>query len=321
MNKITKENPLVVLSIGTKILLKDVMDTYLRSLGEVKTFYAKKLSTAIETYNDKRPKVIFCEQNFGEGGAVEFVKAIGGLPVSGSQYFVLAVESHSDAVVSLALEGGMDEVLVKPFSTDSVQKIVERCFEKEASLKDPWVKEVADALQAFREKRFQESEVLMDAALRKNSGNLNVAIDAAEFFFQRNHITKTITLLEAILAVSPENVRALSLMGSACKRAGQLQRAMQFFLKSNHLSPLNSQRNVEAAEAYILLAEDQIQQALRNDNEHSGLILARAQFFLLRKEYGPMVTYLDAKRAFLSDPAKKEADGLVIAAKKIGGIR
>lgn len=321
MHKITKENPLVVLSIGTKILLKDVMDTYLRSLGEVKTFYAKKLSTAIETYNDKRPNVIFCEQNFGEGGAVEFVKAIGGLPVSGPQYFVLAVESHSDAVVSLALEGGMDEVLVKPFSTDNVQKIVERYFEKLGGLKDPWVKDVSDALLAFREKRFQESEVLMDMALKKHAGNLSVAIDAAEFFFQRNHLTKTITLLEAVLASSPDNVRALSLMGSACKKAGQLQRAIDYFLKSSYFSPLNSQRNAEAAETYILLAEDQIQQALRNDNEHSGLILAKAQFFLLRKEYGPMVTYLDAKRAFLSEAAKKEADGLVLAAKKLGGIR
>jgi CheY-like chemotaxis protein len=321
MNKISKDDPLHVLSVGTRILLKDVMDTYLRSLGEVKTFYAKKLSTAAETYQEKRPKVIFCEQSFAEGGALDMVRAIGGLPCSGEQYFVLAVESLSDDVVSLAMESGMDEVLVKPFSTESIRAIVERYFEKRAGLNQDWAKELGVARQTLREKRFLEAEVLMDAAAKKFAGNASVAIEAAEFFLERNQAAKAAALLEGVLAVSPENVRALNLLGLSSKKQGHHKRALDFFLKASALSPLNSQRNADTAETYLLLAEDQIQQALRNDNEHSSLILARAQFLLVRKDYAALVTYLDNKRSFLSEAAKKEADNLIAAAKKLGGIR
>lgn len=321
MNKISKDQSINVLNVGTRILLKDVMDTYLRSLGEVKTFYAHKLSTAIETYKEKTPNIIFCEQIFTEGGAVEMIQAMGGLPLSGAQYFVLAVESSSDEVVSLAMEFGMDEVLVKPFSTDSIKYIVERFFEKKASLEQDWAKDLAVARQSLREKRFQEAEALMEEATKKHFGNLNVAMEAAEFFLQRSQPQKSISLLEKVLELSPQHIRALHFMGIAQKKMGHYGKAITNFLRALVLSPLNTQRNVEIAETYLFLAEEQVQAALKNDSENSALILAKAQFQLVRKDYVAMVTYLDAKRAFLSEGARKEADILVQLAKKLGGIR
>ena len=52
-----------------------------------------------------------------------------------------------------------------------------------------------------------------------------------------------------------------------------------------------------------------------------ALILRKAQLQLLRRDYGSLVTYLDSKRAYLSDAGKKEAEALSALAKKMAGLR
>jgi len=321
MIKIPKDKSIQVLSIGTKILMKDVMDTYLRSLGEVKTFYAHKHSTALETYKEKRPQIIFCEQSFPEGSALEFIRAIGGLQISGDQYFVLATEGASDDLVALAVEKGIDEVLVKPFATDNIHQIVERYLEKSAMGALEWVKDMREARISYRENRFQEAEDLFATAARKYPRNSNIQLECAEFFIERKQLKHAHSLLEPVLKDSPENARALHLMGSTLRQMGHFNEAALRFLRASALSPLNSLRNIELAETYLHMAEEQILAALKSENEHPGLILARAKYQLIRKDYAALVTYLDAKRSFLTEAAKKESDTIVAIAKKLGGIK
>lgn len=321
MIKIPKDKPVQVLSIGTKILLKDVMDQFLRSLGEVKTFYASKMSMAVESYNEKRPNIIFCEHGFPEGSALEFIQHIGGLEPSGDQYFVLAVEEPNDHLMALAIEKGIDEILVKPFSIDMINGIVERYFEKRALSNESWVADMRTAKKSYAEKRFQESEELHAAAVKKYPTNTSVLLECADFFLRRNYPQQCFPLVEAVLKGSPDNVRALHLIGSCFKRMGRYPEAVKCFTRANEASPLNSIRLTELAETYVLMAEEQIQNALKVETENSNLILTKAKYQLLRRDYANLVVYLDAKRSFLNENAKKEADNLTLLAKKVGGIR
>ena len=321
MIKIPKDKPVQVLSIGTKILLKDVMDQFLRSLGEVKTYYASKMTMAVESYNEKRPNIIFCEHGFPEGSALEFIQYIGGLDPSGDQYFVLAVEEQKDELMALAIEKGIDEILVKPFSIDTIQQIVERYFEKRNLEQEDWVRDLRVAKRSLYEKRFQESEELHAAAARKYPNNSSVLLECGEFFLRRNNPQMAYPLLETVVKESPENVRGLHLIGSTMKKLGRFREAVAAFNKANDLSPLNSLRMVELAETYVFMAEDQITSALKAETENSNLILTKAKYQLLRRDYVNLVVYLDAKRAFLNEAAKKEADNISLLAKKIGGIR
>jgi tetratricopeptide (TPR) repeat protein len=297
------------------------MDTYLRSLGDVKTFYAQKLGTALETFREKRPHIIFCEQSFPEGGALDFIQAIGGLHYSSEQYFVLAVESTSDELLSLAMEKGMDEILVKPFATENIQQIVERYIEKDAIAGLDWVKDLRAARTSWLEKRFQEADELFVAAARKYPDNPSVQLECAENALGQGHLQLAQGLLAQAVKNAPENARALQLLGSTYKKAGRYREAVDCFLKASALSPMNSQRNMELAETYVLLAEEQVQLALKGENESSLLVMAKARYLFLRKDYLALVTYLDAKRAFIGEGSRKEADVLVAAAKKLGGIK
>lgn len=321
MFKSNKAEALHVLNIGTKILIKDVMDTYLRSLGETKTFYASKMSTAVETYRDKKPQIIFCEQSFAEGSALEFIQAIGGLPASGDQYFVLAAEEHSDYLVALASEKGMDEILVKPFSTENIHQIVERFKEKKEGLQQDWAIDLRNAKKSFDEKRFQEAEELYSAASKKYEKNARVQLEVAEFFVSRGLLNLAKPILDWLLTESPENVTAIQLLGTVYKKASKLKEASDHLHKAAALSPLNSLRQAELAEIFVLMAEEQIVQALKQENENTTLILTRARFQMLRKDYLAAVTYLDAKRPYLSEAGKKEAEILSAICKKLGGLK
>jgi len=319
--KIPKDQPVNVLSIGTRILVKDVMDQYLRTLGEVKTYYASKLSQAVQSFHEKQPSVIFCEQSFSEGGVLEFIEAIGGLDTASDRYFVLATETASDPLMALAMEKGVDEILVKPFSTDSVMQIMERFLDKRAASTQDWVLDLRAAKKSFREKRFQEAEELYANTARKHWQNNNVLLDCADFFIIRQQPQKAMPILEKVLQDSPENVRALHLHGCALRRLGRLQESVNQLNRANTFSSLNTVRNVELAETYMAMAEEQIQNALKSDAESSALIIRRATYQLLRKDYAAMVTYLDSKKAYLSEAAKKDAEQFVTLGKKLGGFR
>lgn len=321
MNKIPKGQPLVVLSVGTKILMKDVMDQYLRSLGEVKTYYGSKMSMAIESFQNHRPNIIFCEQIFAEGGALELIRYIGGLPHSGDQYFVLATEQASDELLSLAAEEGIDEILVKPFSTETIHQVVERYFDKREASDVDWIKDLRIAKQSLLEKRFQEADELHATAAKKYAQNLSVQLDCAAYFLERKQAEKAEKLLGWVIETAPESPRALQLAALAMKRLGRYQDAVDLFRRAEKFSPVNSIRQTELADTYSLMAEELVQEALKHENESSSLILKKAKYLLLRNDYAALVTYLDVKRAFLTEAGRKEADVYVAVAKKLGGIK
>jgi predicted Zn-dependent protease len=186
---------------------------------------------------------------------------------------------------------------------------------------EEWVKDLRAAKQSFVEKRFQEAEELYTAAAKKHAGNANVQLECAEFLLRRGHAQMAYTIVESVVKSSPESAYGLDLMGRALKKGGKLKEAADRLLRANALSPLNTTRNTELAETYVLLAEDQIQIALKNENENSNLMLAKARYQMLRRDYAALVTYLDAKRSYLSEAGRKEADVLVAIAKKLGGIK
>lgn len=321
MDKIPKGQPLVVLNIGTRILLKDVMDTYLRRLGEVKTYYASKMSTALESYQSHRPQIIFCEQSFPEGSALEFIRQVGGMPYSGDQYFVLATEESSPELLVLAAEVGIDELLVKPFSTDTIHQIVERYFDKKNVSETEWIKELRVARHAYVEKRFQEADLLFTGISRKHAQNVNVQLECANYFLERGEAAKAEKILEWVHERIGDQPRVLQLSGMALKKLGRYREAMEKFRAANVLSPLNTIRHLDLAETYIYLADETLLAALKCESENSVLILRKARYQLLRSDFVGTVTYLDAKRSFLTDAAKKEADGISALAKKFAGLK
>lgn len=321
MIKFTKKNPVTVLNVGTRILLKDVMDQYLRTFGEVKTFYASKLSSAVESFRQHNPQIVFCEHLFPEGSAIELVEAIGGLSPCQDRYFVLATEQPSDELISLAMEENIDEILAKPFSTDDVAKIVERYAEKRELLRREWCQDLLKARTAEEQKRFQEALALYSAAIGKYPAEVPVLLDAGAFFLSQGKKEEAARCFEKVLSLNPQNPRALFLEGQLLKRSGKFKDAMDRFHSANQVSPLNTRRYKEMVDGLLMMADERAAFALKTDSENSWLILSRLKIMTIRRDYKAAVQYMETRRALLGELDRKEADVYLSLAKKMAGIR
>ena len=321
MFNFSKKEPINILNIGTRILLKDVMDQYLRSLGEIKTYYASKLSVAVESFNQHQIHIIFCEEYFPEGSALDFIQAIGGLNVSADRYFVLATEEQSDSLVSLAMEKSIDEILVKPFATEDIAKIIERYIEKKENLKQEWCVDLNKAIVANEQKRFQEAAALFSGLLNSYPDNMPLLLEAAAFFYSQNRIEEASKILDRVLGVNPSNAKGLHLQGLCYKRAGKYKEALDSFYQSNLVSPMNSHRYADIVDTLLQMADERSAYALKADSENSALILARLKIMVIRREYKQAVQYMETRRNSLPGGERKEADIFLAVAKKMAGIK
>ncbi len=321
MIKITKENPLQILSIGTQILVKDVMDQFLRSLGEVKTFYASKLPVALKTFRENRPQIIFCEQFFTEGGAIDFIQSIGGLSLDTDLYFVVAAETNSEALMAMAVEQGIDELLIKPFSIENIEQIVGRYLAKQEGQRSAWCKDLRAARNAEASKRFQESERLCSELLVKYKNDLNMVLACGELSLLRGKNELALDCAERGMKANANNARAMVLAARASKNLGKFREALVLLNRAANISPLNYQWMAEIADLYILMADEQVNAASRMATENGRLILRKARILFIRKEHASVVQLLENKRAYLSDEQRREADNLTAASKKIVGLK
>ncbi len=321
MFNFTKKNPINILNIGTRILLKDVMDQYLRSLGEIRTYYASKLSTAVESYRQHEVQIVFCEEFFPEGSALDFIEAIGGLNVCADRYFVLATENQSDELVSLAMEKSIDEILVKPFATEDITKIIERYVEKKENLKQDWCVDLGKAISANEQKRFQEAAALFTGLLSKYPDNMPLLVEAAQFFYNQNRTEEAFRILDKILSVNPSNARALHLHGLCLKRTARFKEALEAFYQSNQVSPMNSHRYMDIVDTLLQMADERSAYALKADAENSALILSRLKIMVIRREYRQALQYMETRRVILTENDRKEGDIYLAVARKMAGIK
>jgi response regulator of citrate/malate metabolism len=321
MFSFTKKNPINILNIGTRILLKDVMDQYLRSLGEIRTYYASKLNVAVESYRQHEMQIVFCEEYFSEGSALDFIEEIGGLNVCADRYFVLATESQSDELVSLAMEKNIDEILVKPFATEDVTKIIERYLEKKENLKKDWCADLSKAIQTNEQKRFQEATVLFRGLISKYPDNMPLLLEAAYFFYGQNKTEESFRILEKILSVNPSSARGLHLQGLCLKRTARFKEALDAFYQSNQVSPMNSHRYMDIVDTLLQMADERSAHALKADAENSALILARLKIMVIRREYGPAMQYMETRKNLLSESDRKEADVYLAVSRKMSGVK
>jgi tetratricopeptide (TPR) repeat protein len=310
-----------ILNVGTKILLKDVMDQYLRSDGDVRTYYGQRLSSALKALDEREYQLIFSEWKFPGGSVLDLVAALGGLVPSSNTYFVLAMEEVDQGLVALAGELGIDELLIRPFSTEHLSALKARAMAKAERRRGGQWEKMELARRAYRGKRTQESDNQYLEVLKEFRADPAVLLETGEYFLARGVPERALTIFEELDRVEPSKARVLHGLGRAQKQLGRFREAVQSLEKANSLSPDHSLRRSELASTYLSMAAEELVLALRRDGENGALILERAYLFLGRKDYAAAVSYLESKSSYFEEKERKEAESLLAAAKKLGGLR
>lgn len=315
------EKELSVLTVGTEILAKDLMDQYLRSLGPVSTYYASRLELALETFQKQKIDIIFCELNFSNGSINQFLQKIGGLHYGSDIFCVVAARDNSPELESLRFELSIDEILVKPFNAETIRATVERALKKLHGPKAVWAVELKVALEAERSKRFVEAESFFQRALQRHPEVLEVSLEVARYWLDRGRYGECETLLEKISVKHPNDVRVLDFFGRLLKRQDKHRRAMELLEKAQGLSPLNSIRAMELADNYMLQAVDLARTALRLDEHDSSAHMLIMRVLAARHQYAAALTVAELKQGYVASEHAKEFSAYVQLVKNLGKLK
>ncbi len=318
--QIPSDMSLALLNVGTAVLVKDVMDQHLRTIGDIKTYYASNLRFALEAYSDKHLDLIFCELSFEGGTAEELIRQIGGLDITDRVYVVLATEEDIEQSRALQEELCIDAILQEPFSTHDVEGQIARAVEKKTKKMDPWVDDLLEAKLAHKNKRMQEAQSLFLDILKSQKENIDVLLPATKFYLEVQKLEHAERLLDVVLEKNPFSLRALSLKSELLLKQGKYGEAIDILQGLTEQSPLNTNRANSIVSAYMQHGLDAIGRSQRVAGMNSLTNLNCLRLLVCLGKYKETVSTYERFRTSFLGTEKKEAEYFVAIAKKLGGL-
>ncbi len=308
------------MNVGTRILLKDIMDQYLRTLGDYKTHYAPTMTSALRLFQESQIHIVISEVDLTDGSVYRLFKELGGTGTEDETYFILALEEKNQEMMALAEEIEADAVLVKPFSAADLKIQIERYDAWKSMPKDPWRLLVNEARFAVREKRFREAEENFREAVTSAPGNPAPLVKAAQYFISKPDFVTAEAMLKKALELRPKYVQALTTLGSLYLAQHNLEGADECFQRAQEISPLNPDRVVDMVKLYLERCVNACKNALRVDSGSAAARLLLGKLLTLNKDYVGSLRELDRVLPVLKDNAKLEAQTYAALSRKLGGL-
>lgn len=315
------EGRISILNVGTKILLKDVMDQYIRTLGDFKTHYASNMASALRAFSENTIHIVITEVSLDDGSAFRLLSQLGGVASElDDLYVIIAVEERSDALMALAAELEAHAVLVKPFAATDLKAQIDRYKGMMAMPKEPWQLLVHEARMSMRDKKFREAESHYMEALKAAPTHPGPYYRAGVHFLQKPDYGIAEGLLKKALTFKPDYTQAMSALGTLYIAKGELDKAEEFLKRAQSISPLNPDRMVEMVKLYVDRCVSICQSTLRMD---PGANLSRyhlGKLMAVQKDYIGAVRELEKVLPTLKDSQKAEAQTFIALARKLGGL-
>jgi len=309
-----------ILNVGTKILVKDTMDQYIRTLGDFKTFYAPSMQSALRTFQANTIHILITEVELTDGSAHRLVQTLGGATENDDLYIVLALEENSRAMQAIAEELEVHSVVVKPFTAANIKAEIERYNAWREMPKDPWKLLIFEAELARRDKRFVEAEDLYRQAVEAAPENPMPAYKAGLYFLNKPEPGMAEKFFHKALEMRPDHVQSLSALGQLYLNQRRLDQAEAMLKKAQDLAPLNPDRALDVARLHFERAIEATRKSMRYDPQNTAARAMLGKFLAVQREYVAAVQELELAMPALKDTRKTEAQTFVALARKLGGI-
>ena len=309
-----------ILNIGTRILLRDTMDQYVRTLGDYKTHYASSMQNALKSLSSSPTQIIISEVEYTDGSAFRLLREMNWSPETSDVYVILAIEESKKEIIALAEEMEVHSVLAKPFAAADLKLQIERFQAWKELPKQPWQLLIREAMLAYKEKRFRDAEQNLFEAVKSAPDNPVPAFKTAIFYLQKNDYPIAEKLLKKALELKPSFIQAISAMGSLYMKKKEYEKAEECFRKAQSVSPMNPDRLLEMVNLQMDWSMELCKSALRLD---PGAIAARytlGKLYAVEKDYIGTVREVEAVLPFLKPEQKTEAQTFVALARKLGSL-
>lgn len=321
LDPIAVEGRITILNVGTRILLKDIMDAYLRSLGDYKTLYARDMASALRIFKESQVHIVISEVELPDGSAYRLLRELGGPTENDDLYFIVALEEKSDALLALVEETEADATLVKPFSASDLRVVMERYTTWKVMPKEPWRLFLSEAHHAYRDKRYSDVDAHYRDAIGAAPSNPVPLFKAAAYYLVKPDYALAEKLLKKALELRPGYVQAISMLGSLYFMQHDLDRADECFKRAQVLSPLNPDRGVEIVRLCLERCIEASRGSIRVDPNGTAAKLLLAKLMTIQKDYTGAVRELDKLTPLLrGEVPRLEAQTFAALARKLGNI-
>lgn len=311
-----------VLSVGTRVLLKDVMDQCVRSMGNFRTHYAPTMQSALRAFSENSVQIMISEIELVDGSAYRLIQSLGGAAGGDDDlYTVVALEEKSDALVKLAAEIEAHYVLIKPITASHIEKMIQAYQTWKSSPKEPWQALLIEGGYSAREKKFREAEAKFLEALKIAPTNPVPYYKVGQYYLSKPDPVMAEKLLKKAVELKPDYVQAISALGLLWLNRREIEKADEYLKKAQQLSPLNPDRFSDLVRLNLERCAELCRSAMRLDPSNIKAQFHLGRVLALQKDYMGVVRELEKLTVQLSDDMKTEAMTFVALAKKLGGLR
>jgi tetratricopeptide (TPR) repeat protein len=312
----------VFLALGTRILVSDIMDQMIRSLGNYRTHYAADLAWGMRTAKEGPVDVLITELELPDASAYRAIEGIRETqPVPSDVYVILAVEEITPPIQAFADELEINSVMKKPFTGVQIRAQVELFQSWNLTPDEPWRTLVREASGMVRQMNFGDAERKFRTAIDLAPTNPECLFKVARYYFHdKKDAPNAEKLLKRVLEVAPRHLPSIYMLGLIYLETRQLDNAEKCLKLSQSLSPLNPERALKLVELYGELAQQVCELQLVTDIWDTSLRLRLARLLLSKGDYRAVVREVERALPQLEGDDRIGAQQLVAVAKKLGGL-
>ncbi len=304
------------------MLQRDVMDQYLRTLGDIRTYYASTMKHALRFIEEHNIHIMICEIYLEDGSAERLLKALGPRSIQDDLWLILALEDKKEQFVTLALELGANSVLIKPFAAQDLKGQIDKFkIRKENTTADKGVELIKEAEIAQRERRTFDSDKKYKEAVLASPGHFVVQYHCAQYFFTKPDYALAEQCLKKALELKPNFVPALYLYGKLMLARNDLNGADQYLNQAHSISPLHAERAMLISKYYTERGAEMLSRVIEADENHPLARMELGKLLILQKDYVGGLLQLERAGETLDPDSFRDCQTYMALARKLGNIK
>jgi tetratricopeptide (TPR) repeat protein len=252
----------------------------------------------------KDASVIICDMEMPVMGGLELLAELRERTDLNRPPFCIAMDNVSKEKLMLAVEHGVDEILVKPFSLKDIFPKVQMAWKKYHNPKNP-EKAYELAKVHLRNKKWDDAEKVYKMLSDSSKTSARPMVGLSRVYLGRDNPEKALDCLLQAEARNKAYVHVFSTRGEIYSYMKKFDDALKAFDQAITLSPLNPVRYRAAAD--ILMTKERykdasilLEKAVKNGLEFKELYNHLSQAYFMQKDYAKAIRYV--KTALSLDP-------------------
>ncbi len=237
--------------------------------------------------------------------------------------FCLTMDNVSKEKLMLAVESGVDEILVKPFTLTDVVPKIKKAFSTFHNPKNP-EKIYELAKEMLRKDELKLAIEIYQALAESAPKSARPLCGLAKIAVKQGKLDQVFEFLTKAEASNPQYVHIYSLRGNAFGLKKDYEHAIEAYRKAIELSPLNPLRYKDSGEILLAVqkykeASELLEIAVKNNVEFADLYNLLSQACYYQKDYKAAAKYV--RKAVEKEPDNTiYLNQLALSLKEIGEI-